>query len=191
MNFRTPLQRTLSALVFSYFVTRYWSKWHVSVDYYGTSVPNRTEETRMLYNERGMKNISKMYSIQEFSPFQHILLSKQYWSPLYKDNQCTCNLTLRRVRVNNCRGKAIIITYCECVFVAFYPVSNVHVPYCDLWPLRLCNTFPHYLINGTTSEKRYWTQNVFWFSPQLLSEKFSHSKKNSAIYYHQCTYFLM
>jgi len=46
----------LVVCVFSYFVTRSGSKLFFSVNYYGTSVPNRTEETRMLRSERGIKN---------------------------------------------------------------------------------------------------------------------------------------
>jgi len=45
--------------------------------------------------------------------------------------------------------------------------------YRHLWPVSLCRVFPHYLINGTTFEKKcFWTQNVFWFCLQSLSEIF-------------------
>jgi hypothetical protein len=144
--------------VFSYFVILSWSKWLSSVDYYGTSVPNRAEEARMLQIERGTKNTSK------YTLYRNFLYSSIY---RYLSNiEILCNkagnvyttLTLRRVSVNYCcRGKAIIITYYECAFVAFYPARNAHVPYCHLWSLRLYNIFQHYLINGTNSEKRYWT----------------------------------
>jgi len=30
-----------------------------------------------------------------------------------------------------------------------YPAGKAHAPYCHLWPVRLQNIFPHYLINGT------------------------------------------
>jgi hypothetical protein len=40
----------------------------------------------------------------------------------------------------------------------------------------LYNIFPHYLINGRTFEKCYWTQNVLWFTLQLLSEHSSSSR---------------
>ena len=41
------------------------------------------------------------------------------------------------------------ITYCECVCSLWYPAGNAHVPYRHLWPVRLYNIFPLYLINGT------------------------------------------
>jgi len=49
----------------------------------------------------------------------------------------------------------------------------VHTPYCHLWPVWLCNIFPHYLINGMPSEKELLNiKCVFWFSLKLLSETF-------------------
>jgi len=51
--------------------------------------------------------------------------------------------------------------------------------YCHLWPVPLYSIFPHYLINGTIwGGKRYWTQNVFWFSLQLLPETFLILRRN-------------
>jgi hypothetical protein len=45
--------------------------------------------------------------------------------------------------------------------------------YCHLWPARLCNIFPHYLVNGTTSVKNLWNiKFVFWFSLQILYKIF-------------------
>ena len=43
-----------------------------------------------------------------------------------------------------------------------------------LWPVRIYNIFPHYLINGTILEKKksYRIQNVFWVHLKLLSETF-------------------
>ena len=41
----------------------------------------------------------------------------------------------------------------------WYPACNAHAPllYCHLWPVRLYNNFPHYLINGTIfGKKSYW-----------------------------------
>ena len=48
-------------------------------------------------------------------------------------------------------GKVISITYSECVCSHWYPACNAYVPFCHLWPVRLYNIFPHYLINGTIS----------------------------------------
>jgi hypothetical protein len=52
---------------------------------------------------------------------------------------------------NSCsRGRAMSITYSECVFVAFGTKSEMRMRHCHVWPVRLYNIFPHYLINGTT-----------------------------------------
>ena len=41
------------------------------------------------------------------------------------------------------------------MFVALgIPACNAHAPYCHLWPARLNNIFPHYLINGEIFEKK-------------------------------------
>jgi len=40
-----------------------------------------------------------------------------------------------------------------CVFSLNYSACNAHLPYCQLWPVRLYTIFPHYLI----SKKSYWT----------------------------------
>jgi hypothetical protein len=76
-----------------------------------------------------------------------------------------------------CRAKAVSIAYSECVFLAFRcPTCNAHAPYCHLWPARLYNTFPRYLINGTippTAQKTLVnTKYVFRLSLQNLSETF-------------------
>jgi hypothetical protein len=51
-----------------------------------------------------------------------------------------------------CSGKAVSITYSECVCSLSHPACNAHVPYCHLWPVWLYNIFPHYLTNGTNFE---------------------------------------
>jgi hypothetical protein len=56
-----------------------------------------------------------------------------------------------------------------------YPTFNARAPYCYLWPARLYNIFPHYLINGVfflRGKKLFNIKCVFWFSVQLLSETF-------------------
>jgi len=35
-----------------------------------------------------------------------------------------------------------------------YAMRTVHVPYCNLWPARLCYAFPHYLTNDKIFEKK-------------------------------------
>jgi len=54
-----------------------------------------------------------------------------------------------------CSGKAVSITYSECVFVALYIQNEMrmrHTAICGL--LGSTRVFPHYLINGTIFEKR-------------------------------------
>jgi len=68
------------------------------------------------------------------------------------DSQCTYHVTLRRVRVNRCcSGKAISITYSECVFVASsiqYAMRMRHVFFCCL--PNSPSIFPHYVIQSMT-----------------------------------------
>jgi hypothetical protein len=59
-----------------------------------------------------------------------------------------------------------------CICSLSYPACHAYAPYCHLWPVRLYNISPHYLINGTIFENGYWTQNVFWFILQIMSETF-------------------
>ena len=58
---------------------------------------------------------------------------------------------MRRVRVTIVAvEKQKYITYSECVFVNLrYPVCDVHVSYCHLWPVQFYKVLLHYLINGT------------------------------------------
>ena len=56
------------------------------------------------------------------------------------------------------------------------------MPYCNLWPVRFCGIFPHYHINGTPFVRSYWTQNVFRFDLQLLSETFLIQEEFSEIW---------
>ena len=66
-----------------------------------------------------------------------------------------------------------------CVCSPGYPVRNAHAPYCHLWSARLCNIFPHYLINGTIFENKFLKMKcVFWFSLQCLSETSPILRKN-------------
>ena len=96
---------------------------------------------------------------------------------------------------NHCySGKAISITYCECVFVA---LGNQHAmrmyPYCHLWPVWLYSIFPHCLMNGTIFGKKLLdTECVFSLSLQLLLETFLILRRNERdmikkLYWSSCT----
>ena len=75
-----------------------------------------------------------------------------------------------------------------------YTAWNAHAPYRHLWPVRLYNILPHYLIKGTIfgrKEKLLSIKCVFWFSLQLLSETFLILRKNEqymikSVYWTSC-----
>ena len=78
--------------------------------------------------------------------------------------QCsTYDITLRRVRATTVGGgKEIIVTYCECVFVALVIQRTKRmrlIVICGLSGSTII--FPHYLINGTIKEKLLNTKCVF------------------------------
>jgi len=72
------------------------------------------------------------------------------------------------------------------------PAYYAHEPYYHLWPVRLYDIFPHYLINGTISKTNWLNiKRVFWFSLQLLSESFPILSRNERdmiinIYWSSC-----
>jgi hypothetical protein len=69
---------------------------------------------------------------------------------------CTCNLTMRRIRVAPVVVEKqwvlhnVSVFVCVCVFVCSlrYPASNAHASYYHLWPNPLYNIFLHYLKYG-------------------------------------------
>jgi len=66
-----------------------------------------------------------------------------------------------------------------CICSLRYPPCNKHEQYCYLWPARLYNIFPHYLTNGTISDKTLsHIKCVVWFCLQLLFQNIFHFKKN-------------
>jgi hypothetical protein len=72
-----------------------------------------------------------------------------------------------------CSGKAISITYSECVFVDLgiqHAMRMRHIVTCCL--SGCYNTFPGYLINGTIFGKKDFHLKMFSFSLQRLSETF-------------------
>jgi hypothetical protein len=88
------------------------------------------------------------------------------WQDTILDTWCTLLVIYTKLRV--CTGSLR------------YPACKAHAPYCHLWPAPLYNTFPHYLINGTTfggekkvTEPKMWV--LIFCSTVLWS--ISHSKK--------------
>ena len=71
-----------------------------------------------------------------------------------------------------------------CVCNLSYPACKAHVPYCNLWPVRLYNIFLYCLINATIFEKKKVIEFrvcILIFSATFVGN-ISHSK-NSARYY--------
>ena len=74
-----------------------------------------------------------------------------------------------------CSGKEMCITQPECVRVCSrsYPACNAHAPYWHPWPDRIYDIFPRKLTDEIIFGKILLNiKCVFWFSLQLLSEKF-------------------
>jgi surface polysaccharide O-acyltransferase-like enzyme len=80
-----------------------------------------------------------------------------------------------------------------CVCSLSYPAFNVHAPYySQLWPAPLYSIFAHYLINDTIfGKKKLLNIKCVLIFCTTFVWNISHSKKNSARYYHQCTLVFM
>jgi hypothetical protein len=109
---------------------------------------------------------------------------------LIQDSRCTCNLEARSC--NRCgSGKAISITYSECVFVALrlqYANCMHHTAICGLPGSTI---FFHIVTNSTTLGGGKVNINVFWFSVQRFILDISRSKNwakcdNKYIYWSSC-----
>ena len=62
----------------------------------------------------------------------------------------------RNIEARSCNhwsnGEALSIPYYELVFVALGIQSAMRMRQSHLWPVRLCQTFPHYLMSCTIIE---------------------------------------
>jgi len=87
-----------------------------------------------------------------------------------RDNQCTYNITLRRVRATIVAvGKKERYIFWVCVCSLRYEACIVHVPYCYLLSVWLYINFPHYLLmmSGVSLEtcwaiKKHWNNKFYY-----------------------------
>ena len=69
-----------------------------------------------------------------------------------------------------------------CICSLRYPALNGHAPDCHLWPVRLYNIFPYYLIHGTIFENKLFSKKCVLIFSTTLVRNISHSQKNRTRY---------
>ena len=111
---------------------------------------------------------------------------------LFRNNMMnkTSSVCIRNIEVRSrnycCQNKPYVFWVCVCS--CRLPACNAHAPYCHLWPVRLYNIFPHYLINlaRISKKKRVTEQNKCSDFLYNFCLKTFHSKKNWARYDLKC-----
>jgi hypothetical protein len=99
-----------------------------------------------------------LYAMQIFGRGRNIKILIKYQPSSHflsiQDRQRTYKRNIQARSCNHCcRGKAISITYSECVFVALVIQHAMRIRHIVMRPVRLHHMFPHYLIKGTIFEK--------------------------------------
>ena len=89
--------------------------------------------------------------------FQYTLLN--FDSRLYNKTE-NVRVTFTQVLTCNhfCSGKTVCYIFWLCICSLRQSAWSAHAPYCHLWPARLYNIFPHYLINCGAGEG--WRRSV-------------------------------
>jgi len=101
---------------------------------------SRQNVTRLIWNISGFVTTQ-----DEVLPF------KTHWLLLTFNStgNISIKVTLRSVRVTIGGVDKHYYMFWVCVCMVSYPACNAHAPYWHLCSGRLCNIFPHYLINCT------------------------------------------
>jgi len=133
-------------------------------------------------------NVCIFYSFQQFWYHMYTLSTQNK-----QDRQCTYDIILRRIHATIVwEENQYVLHNWVCICRLRYPACNAHVPYCHLWPARLYNIFPHYLMNGTIKKKKsYWIQNMCLIFSTTFVQSISHSKKNWVKYDQKCIFVFM
>ena len=132
--------------------------------------------------ENGLNNFNRVVvgSVMEFDwqlRCSHLWCGHIRWERKWnQDRPCTYKRNNEVLSRNSfCRGKALTITYFECVCSRSYPACKERAQYC----IVVCDLsgsvtfFPHFLINGTIFGKRLNIKRVFWLFLQLCLKYFS------------------